>query len=93
MRRCLAGLAERTAVLLQQGDALPSMVEDGRLALELSVIQTLAQHLTRMLTRRDPLSERVHLGKLGVAGISLFAVLKAVVRRAGLYRQTTAAQP
>ncbi len=54
-----------------EGDALPNLVEDWRLALEISVIQTLAQHLTRILTRRDPLSERVHLGKLGVAGVSL----------------------
>jgi hydroxysqualene synthase len=93
LRRCLAGLAERTGVLLQQGDALPSLVEDGRLALELSVIQTLAQRLTCILTQRDPLSECVHLGKLGVAGISLFAMLKAVIRRAGLHRSTSAAQP
>jgi len=90
--RCLAGLAERNGVLLQQGDALPNLVEDGRLALELSVIQTLAQHLTRILTRRDPLSERVHLGKLGVAGVSLVAVLKAVIRRAGLHRPTSVAK-
>ena len=93
LRHCLAGLAERTEALLHQGEALPSMVEDGRLALELSVIQTLAQRLTRILTQRDPLSERVHLGKLGVAGISLFAVLKAVIRRAGLHRPTSVAQP
>jgi squalene synthase HpnC len=93
LRRCLAGLAERTGVLLQQGDALPNLVEDWRLALEISVIQTLAQHLTRILTRRDPLSERVHLGKLGVAGVSLFAVLKGVTRRAGFHRPTSAAQP
>ena len=93
LRRCLAGLAERTGVLLHEGDALPNLVEDWRLALEISVIQTLAQHLTRMLTRRDPLSERVHLGKLGVAGVSLLAVLKGVTRRAGLHRPTSAAQP
>ncbi|HSP50082.1 MAG TPA: squalene synthase HpnC [Pseudolabrys sp.] len=93
LRRCLAGLAERTGVLLQEGDALPNLVEDWRLALEISVIQTLAQHLTRILTRRDPLSERVHLGKLGVAGISLVAVLKGVTRRAGFPRPTSAAQP
>jgi len=93
LRRCLAGLAERTGVLLQQGAALPNLVEDWRLALEISVIQTLAQHLTRILTRRDPLSERVHLGKLGVACVSLFAVLKGVTRRAGLHRPTSAAQP
>lgn len=93
LRRCLAGLAERTGVLLQQGDALPNLVEDWRLALEISVIQTLAQHLIRILTKRDPLSERVHLGKLGVAGVSLFAALKGVTRRAGLHRPTSAAQP
>jgi squalene synthase HpnC len=91
LRHCLAELAERTGVLLQQGDALPSMVEDGRLALELAVIQTLAQHLTRILMQRDPLSESVHLGKLGVTGISLLAVLKAVIRRAGLHRPTSVA--
>jgi hydroxysqualene synthase len=93
LRRCLARLAERTMVLLQQGDALPSLVEDTRLALEISVIQTLAQHLTGMLQRRDPLSEHVHLGKLGVAGISLVAVLKGLTRRAGRHHATSAAQP
>ena len=93
LRRCLAGLAERTEALLQKGEALPGIVEDSRLALELSVIQTLAQRLTRMLMQRDPLSERVHLGKLGVAGISLVAVFKAISHRAGHRRPTTAAQP
>ena len=83
LRRCLAGLAKRTAVLLHQGDALPSLIEDGRLALEISVIQTLAQQLTGILLRRDPLSERVHLGKLGVAGVSLLAIVKGLTRRAG----------
>jgi len=92
LRRCLARLAERTGALLQQGDALPNLVEDWRLALEISVIQTLAQRLTRILTKRDPLSERVHLGKLGVAGVSLLAVLKGVARRAALQRPTSAAQ-
>jgi squalene synthase HpnC len=93
LRRCLAGLADRTGDLLQQGDVLPNLVEDWRLAFEISVIQTLAQRLTRILTRRDPLSERVHLGKLGVAGVSIVAVLKGVTRRAGLHRPTSATQP
>ncbi|MGA2566937.1 MAG: squalene synthase HpnC [Pseudolabrys sp.] len=93
LRRCIAGLAGRTAALLQPGDALPSLVADWRLALEISVIQMLAQRLTRILMQRDPLSERVHLGKLGVAGISLLAVLKGVTRRAGHHRATSAAQP
>ena len=92
LRRCIAGLAERTGILLQSGDALPNLVEDWRLALEISVIQKLAQHLTRILITRDPLSERVHLGKLGVARISLMAVLKGVSRRSGFHRPTPTAQ-
>ena len=83
LRACLAGLAQRTDGLLRQGDALPSLVQDWRLALEISVIQTLAQRLTRILMQRDPLSERVHLGKGAVAGFSLMAVFKGLTRRAG----------
>jgi len=93
LRRCIAGLAKRTEALLREGDALPVLVEDLRLGLEISVIQTLARHLTRMLARRDPLSERVHLGKLGVAGFTFFAVLKGATRRVGLHRLASAAQP
>jgi squalene synthase HpnC len=93
LRRCLAGLAQRTDVLLQQGGILPDLVQDWRLALEISVIHTLAQRLTRILMQRDPLSEPVHLGKLSVAGISLLAVVKAMTRRAGFNRATSAARP
>jgi hydroxysqualene synthase len=83
LRRCLAGLAERTEVLLEQGEALPVLVSDYRLGLEISVIQTLARHLTHVLARRDPLSERVHVGKLGAAGFGLFALAKGAARRFG----------
>lgn len=93
LQRCIAGLAERTESLLQDGDALPNLVEDWRLSLEISVIKTLAQHLTRILITRDPLSERVHLGKFSVARVSLLAVLKGVSRRAGFHRPTSTAQP
>jgi squalene synthase HpnC len=92
LRACLAGLAQRTDALLHQGDVLPSLVQDWRLSLELSVIHTLAQRLTRILMQRDPLSERVHLGKPAVAGISLLAVLKGLTRRAG-HQATSVAQP
>jgi len=92
LRACLAGLAQRTDALLQQGDVLPSLVHDWRLSLELSVIHTLAQRLTRILMHRDPLSERVHLGKPAVAGISLLAVLKGLTRRAG-HQATSVARP
>ncbi len=93
LRRCLAGLAARTEILLYEGDVLPNLVEDWRLSLEISVIQTLAQRLTHILMQRDPLSERVHLGKLGVAGVSLFAVLRGITRRAARQRPISVAQP
>ena len=92
LRRCLAGLAVRTEALLLQGDALPVMVKDYRLGLELSVIQTLAQHITHILAKRDPLSERVHVGKIGAVGFVLLAVAKAVIRRAGFQRPALAVQ-
>jgi squalene synthase HpnC len=92
LRRCLAGLAKRTKMLLHEGDALPVLVEDWRLGLEISVIQALADRIADILAAHDPLSERVHLGKPGAAGIALVAVLKACVRRLGP-RPAVSAQP
>jgi squalene synthase HpnC len=83
LRRCLAELARRTELLLREGDVLAVLAEDFRLGLEISVIHALALHLTGYLIARDPLSERVHLGALGVAGISLLALIKGVSRRVG----------
>lgn len=82
LRQCLAGLVERTRSLLCQGEALPILVRDFRLGLEISVIFTLALRLTSILATHDPLSERVHLGGPAVAGISLLAILKGASRRA-----------
>ena len=79
--QCIRNLTERTRGLLDDGDVLSVQVESFRLGLEISVIHTLAHKLTGFLLTRDPLSERVHLGKAGVAGMTLLAVLKASVRR------------
>ena len=81
MLACIHKLAARTRGLLDDGDILPVQVESFRLGMEISVIHTLAYKLTDFLMTRDPLSERVHLGKAGVAGRTLLAVLKASVRR------------
>jgi hypothetical protein len=54
-----------------------------RLALEVSVIQTYAERLVALLDGRDPLSERVHLGKAGVAGYGVLGLLWGVTRRLG----------
>jgi hypothetical protein len=51
--------------------------------LEVAVIQTFAERLVRLLAQRDPLSERVHLGKAGVAGFGVLGLLWGAIRRVG----------
>lgn len=79
---CLRELAARNETLLRQGDALELQVGDARLACEIGVIQVFARQIVQLLQRRDPLSERVHLGKAAMAGLSLGGVAGAVWRRA-----------
>ncbi|HEY0224503.1 MAG TPA: squalene synthase HpnC [Pseudolabrys sp.] len=93
LHRCLAGLSMRAEALLAQGDRLPVMVKDFRLGLELSVVQELARHITHILVKHDPLSERVHVGKISAAGFGLFAVAKGAFRRAAFHRPVLVAQP
>jgi hydroxysqualene synthase len=78
---CLHGLAERTERLLGESDVFPLLIEDRRLGLEVSVINTLAHRLTALLMRRDPLSERVHLPLPAVAGLTLVGALAGASRR------------
>jgi squalene synthase HpnC len=79
---CLHGLADRTGVMLQQGSGLPGEIKDIRLATEISAIVTLARHFVRLLRTRDPLSENVRLGKLGVAAYGALGAAKGLVGRA-----------
>lgn len=81
LRACLRGLAERTGTMLEAGAALPIQVQDRRLALGLSATVTLARHFTRLLRERDPLSERVRMGKMGVAAIGLLGAAKGLFDR------------
>jgi hydroxysqualene synthase len=81
LRQCLKGLAERTAGLLDQSRAFASSIRDTRLAMEVSVIQTLAERLVVLLQQRDPLSERVHLGKGGMATAALAGISKTLLAR------------
>jgi squalene synthase HpnC len=81
LRKCLRRLADRSGALLADSTSLPAGVNDLRLTLEISVIQALAHRLVGLLRARDPLSERVHLGKAGVAGLTLLAVTASLVGR------------
>ena len=80
---CIRGLARRTETLLRTSRSFSAGIADIRLGMEVAVIQTLAEQLTSLLQRRDPLSERVHLGKVGVAGFGLVGLLWGATRRVG----------
>jgi squalene synthase HpnC len=69
---CLHGLAQRTETLLEQGAGL---------ALEIAVIHRLAARLVKVLQQRDPLRDRVHLGKGSVATLALSAIINEGLRR------------
>ena len=79
---CLRDLAEKNQALLSEGCLLEVQVADGRLACELSVIQTFARRIVQLLKMRDPLSERVHLSKAVMAGLALSGIAGAIWRRA-----------
>jgi squalene synthase HpnC len=79
---CLHELAAKNEALLREGDTLALQVSDGRVACEISVIQSFARQIVQLLKVRDPLSERVHLGKPAMAGLSLGAIASVLWRRA-----------
>jgi squalene synthase HpnC len=71
LRKAIEGLARRTSTLLEQSRPFAGEIADRRLALEVGVIQTLAESLVIRLTRRDPLSERVHHHPVEAIGLTL----------------------
>jgi hydroxysqualene synthase len=80
---CIRRLADRTAGLLDESKGFSPAIRDRRLALEVAVIQGLAERLVSLLKRRDPLSQRVHLGIPGVAGFGLLGLISGALRRMG----------
>ena len=71
LRGVLVGLAQRTKALLETSRTFAAQIRDRRLALEVSVIQTLAEDLTERLLTRDPLSQRVHHTRGEMPGLFL----------------------
>jgi squalene synthase HpnC len=90
---CLRRLVVRTERLLSESDIFPALIADRRLGLEVSVINTLAHRLTRMLATRDPLAEPVHLGVLGVAGLTMAGIMRGASRRLGRRFFATSQKP
>jgi phytoene/squalene synthetase len=69
--QCLHELAQRTDALLRESSGFSAMIADFRLSLEVAVITSLAHRIVSLIKRRDPLSENVHLTKIGVMGGTL----------------------
>jgi squalene synthase HpnC len=90
LRDCLRGLVARTSTLLDESRGLEPKVGDTRLALEISVIQSLAGQLLAMLMVRDPLAERVHLTKAEALATAVNGGGRAILRR--MLRTMTPAQ-
>ncbi|WP_426954604.1 squalene synthase HpnC [Muricoccus radiodurans] len=81
--RVIADLARRTQGLLDQARPFAAGIADRRLALEVGVIQALAESLAARLTRRDPLSQRVHHRPVEAVGLALRGALGVAAGRLG----------
>ncbi len=79
--KCLQSLAARNETLLDESKSLAADVRDFRLGLEISVIQSFADRIVRLLKVRDPLSERVHLGPLELLAFSIGGMAGESARR------------
>ena len=81
LRRTIANLATRTQALLDTSRPFAPTIQSQRLAMEVAVIQRLAEDLTQRLKTRDPLSERVHHTGLETARLALSALGGRLGRR------------
>jgi squalene synthase HpnC len=79
---CIREMAAKTEDLMRQSEILTVQVADARLGCEISVIQTFSWKILALLKIRDPLSEKVHLSKLGLAGYGLTGLACGIWRRA-----------
>lgn len=79
LRDVLKDQAERTRTLIDFGTGLLPQIEDFRLRLEIAAIARLARTLDDLLLRRDPLSEKVHLGKPAFLAWSVAGVIDGLL--------------
>ncbi|HTO80388.1 MAG TPA: squalene synthase HpnC [Methylocystis sp.] len=64
LRAALRALTQRTDELLSQARPFADRIQNVRLAMEVGAIQSLAEKLTDRLLVADPLSEKVHAGRV-----------------------------
>jgi hydroxysqualene synthase len=81
MRNVFATVAERASALLDRSRPFADQIEDSRLGLEVSVIQSLAEDLNRRLEVRDPICQRVHHRVPEAVWLACLATTRFLVRR------------
>ncbi len=81
LRGVIEGLARRNNGLLANASSFEGQIRDTRLALEVAVIQRLAESLNGRLLSRDPLSEPVHHSKPQALALALLTTARFLVRR------------
>jgi hydroxysqualene synthase len=96
LRNVIGDLVQRTTALLASSRDFADRIADRRLALEVGVIQALAESLATRLSHRDPLSQRVHHNPAEMIGLALrggFGVAVRRLRRKGLGGQANVNGP
>jgi len=83
LRAALRDLVARTEILLVRSAGFARAIRDRRLAVEVAIIHRLASDLTRRLKTHDPLSQRVHHGKVEMLGLATLAAASQLVKRRG----------
>lgn len=83
LRAALRDLVARTEILLLRSAGFARSIRDRRLAVEVAIIHRLATDLVRRLKTHDPLSERVHHGKVEMLGLATLAATIQLVKGRG----------
>jgi squalene synthase HpnC len=83
LKATIRQMAEKTGLLLETSRPFAKGVKDARLAFEIAAIQRLAEDLTGLLLRRDPLSERVHHRPLEAFALVALAAKDQIFGRNG----------
>jgi squalene synthase HpnC len=81
LRAVITGLTRRTQALLAVSRPFARGIRDRRLALEVGVIQALAEDLCKGLIARDPLSQNVHHSKPRMGALALMALARTEIER------------
>ncbi len=80
LRRVLDRLLDGGDGLLDEAAPLAGRMKSRRLAMETAAIQAIARKLATLLRRRDPLAERVRLGRMSYVACMLEGIWKGLVR-------------